>query len=334
MKRIERKKRLSQAFDHLKLQGRVEYYGDVARQMGKNELTVRGAFSLKSNYLSESFLHDFLSTYKGTFSEEWLLEGKGEMLLSSAPYFSGEMTKESWQRVQEVMDREGLSVREFSSEIGVSESTVRRIFQNESRPKNRTLDRILARYPYISREWLYYGEGEAVAPAYRISQPASGKMHSNAQPYLVNHTLSAVVIPDAAAAGALSGYAESVLTGLPEVQIPVDRPHSGEYFIFTVSGASMDDGSISGIADGDLVVGRRIAPEYWSQGLHFHDWRYFVFITRSMGLIVKSIADQDLEQGTILCRSLNPDYSDITLHLSDLTGIYNVVSLIRRNLKQ
>lgn len=329
-RKIGQKKRLLQAFEYLKQQGRVTYYTDVARAMQRNNVTVRGAFSEKSQYLPEEFLHDFLTAYAGTFSEKWLLEGEGNMLLPSAALFRDQLPKEPWQRVQEVMEREGMSITEFSAAIGVSFSTISRIFQRRSRPKDRTLEKILTRFPYISRPWLYHGEGDAI----KADLPSQEKeIESNADFYIPQHSIEVKIIPDAAAAGTLSGYAESVTDNLPTFSFPTDKAYKGDYYQFSVRGASMDDGTINAIADGNKVIGRKVEKEYWSQGLHIRTWPYFVIITEEDGLLVKSIVEQDLEAGTILCRSLNSDYPDITLHLSEVKALFNVVYVIRDDLK-
>lgn len=59
----------------------------------------------------------------------------------------------------------------------------------------------------------------------------------------------------------------------------------------------MDDGTINGIADGNKVIGRRVEREYWPQGLHIRTWPYFVIVTYDDGVLVKNIAEQDLEAG-------------------------------------
>ena len=145
--------------------------------------------------------------------------------------------------------------------------------------------------------------------------------------------MSFPIIPDAAVAGRLTGYGDPDPEGLQTLSVPVDRRYKGRYYIFTVRGASMDDGTTNALCDGDKVLCREVAREYWSLGLHRKNWYYFVFATYSEGIIIKKVIDQDLENDTITCHSLNPEYPDIVLHLKDIIGVYNVVELVSRSMK-
>lgn len=326
------KRRLAKVYDSLLNRNVIEDFSDLAHQLGINVSTVRGAFSIGSPYLSMSFLERLLTLYGDYFSREWLLTGDGPM--RAKVEVEPEATrKERWMRVAHVVQQEGMPIPEFAKAIGIgSPSTIYRILQNKTKPSNSTLSLILDKFPEYGRSWLLHGKGEPYIKPKKTEAPDPVK--GNATPYKVENLMEFAIIPDAAAAGRLTGYGDPNPEGLETMTLPVERVYKGNYYIFTVRGASMDDGTTQAICDGDKLLCREVAREYWSAGLHRRTWRYFVLATHTEGIIVKEVIDQDLENETITCHSINPDYPDLVLHLRDIIGIYNVVELFGRSMKR
>lgn len=52
----------------------------IAMTMNRNEGNISSARRGDSRYLNKKFIKDFCATYKNIISEEWILEGVGEML--------------------------------------------------------------------------------------------------------------------------------------------------------------------------------------------------------------------------------------------------------------
>lgn len=331
--KIQIKRRLLRVFKSLVSRNVIEGYNDMSEHLNINVSTVRGAFSLASPYLSQSFLDRLLEVYDQYISRDWLLLGVGNMRPKGA--IDTDIIKtDRWMRVAYILQQENIPVPEFSRNIGLnSPSTIYRILQNKVRPSNNTLGLILEKYPEYGRDWLLYGKGEPyVKPTSTTLPPAP--LLGNATPYKVEEMMEFMIVPDAAAAGRLTGYGDPDPDGLQRMTLPVDRPYKGNYYIFTVRGASMDNGTTDAICEGDKLLCREVIREYWKAGLHRRTWPYFVFATKSEGIIVKEVIDQDLVNDTITCHSINPDYPDIVLHLEDIVGIYNVVELISRSMKR
>ena len=329
----ERKERLRLCYQYLKDQGRVTTYTDVSEYMEVSLVAVRIAFSPASEILSDSFVSKFVNAYDGIFSEKWILTGEGNMLtgrkLQGDPSLS-----HRWQRISHIADREGLGYREMSERIGMEHpSTLYRVMVKHTRPQDRTLDRILASFPQYERQWLYSGRGPMLKADMKRNHPSKGpSIVGNAEPYKAFGKMSFPVMNQEAAAGKLIGYGDPEYTPESHLEVPVDREYQGDYALFRVKGDSMDDGSIRSLADGDVVLARSIPFDYWHFKLHTHDWLYFIFMTYTEGVVIKSIADQDIENGILTLRSLNHIYPDITLHMKDVYAIYNVIEVTRRSL--
>ncbi|MFD1770899.1 LexA family transcriptional regulator [Sphingobacterium suaedae] len=138
------------------------------------------------------------------------------------------------------------------------------------------------------------------------------------------------LVPVYAQAGYLSGYMDKeYLEELPKHYITVDKYVRGKYRSFEISGHSMDNGDIKeAMPDGTIATGRLVKREHWQSRLHNHQWPNWIFVHKTEGIITKQIAHQDLENGILILRSLNPDkekYPDFDVCLDDIEEIYNVV---------
>ena len=119
---------------------------------------------------------------------------------------------------------------------------------------------------------------------------------------------------------------------LPTMPVLIDKNYKGHYMIFEVKGDSMFNDSSNSLMSGDMIMAREVRQEYWQSKLHYKNW-YFVIVHRTDGILVKQITDHNVETGEITCHSLNPLYEDFTLNLSDVTALYNVVSLVSREMR-
>ncbi|MHB9056619.1 MAG: helix-turn-helix domain-containing protein [Paludibacteraceae bacterium] len=72
------------------------------------------------------------------------------------------------ERIERVMEKEGLNATQFATEIGIKSPTLSHILNGRNNPSLEVLKRILDRYRTISSDWLILGVG----PMYRgIKQP-------------------------------------------------------------------------------------------------------------------------------------------------------------------
>lgn len=140
------------------------------------------------------------------------------------------------------------------------------------------------------------------------------------------------LVTEKAKAGWLRGFADGeYIEELPMVEIPVDFIAKGMYLAFEVDGDSMDDRTIDCIPNNTIIVGRDLPQHQWSPRLYSHEYPNWIFVHKRDGILVKQIADQDLEAGWIIHHSLNPNkelYPDEKIYVKDLIKIYNVVKRI------
>jgi transcriptional regulator with XRE-family HTH domain len=145
--------------------------------------------------------------------------------------------------------------------------------------------------------------------------------------------LTVHLVPVKAYGGYLDNYAD------PEYHETLDKHtltvvgnHRGFYLAFAMKGKSMENWTTEEMARASIpedwiVTGRDIPRHHWRNKLHLHRWDFYIIVHKD-GIVTKQIIEHNLEEGWIICHSLNPDkklYPDFKLMLDDCLQILNVV---------
>lgn len=77
---METKERIISAYNYLKNVGIISSQQNVADKMGVRKESVSKAFSGNKSYLTNTFILKFNNAFDNMFNNDWLMEGKGEML--------------------------------------------------------------------------------------------------------------------------------------------------------------------------------------------------------------------------------------------------------------
>lgn len=234
---------------------------------------------------------------------------------------------EAWERIEFIIEREGLNKNSFSKAIGISNNvTITRIINEHRTPSRSTCEKIVSAFPLYNLEWLLTGKGQMESP---LNSPV---FQSNARQINDLSYMSIPIIHVKAHCGYLNGYGdEDYIDTLPTMPVIVDKTYHGKYRIFEAEGDSMDDDSRLAICDGDKVLAREVKRDLWLPQLHIKDW-YFVIVHRTEGISIKQITNQD-EIGNITCHSLNEMFNDYTINLDDVLEIYNVIKVVERSMR-
>lgn len=228
-------------------------------------------------------------------------------------------------RIKYLLDKKGVTPYVVAAKTGVSQATLSRILNNTTaRPSMRSVE-LLAKYFDVSAEWLLTGNGEMqVAPVVK----------SDAREKAVEEFVYVPMVPIRAKAGYLIGFGDKeYIETLPTVPVITDRAFHGKYRCFEVEGDSMDDGTRDALCDRDVVMAREVKKELWQYKLHIHDWEFV--IVHKEGILIKRIVEHDVEDGVIVCHSLNPLFGpDFTLSLADVYELYNVIKIVDRSARR
>lgn len=233
---------------------------------------------------------------------------------------------EAWERIQKIIDEEGLNKNSFSKAIGISNNvTITRIINEKRSPSKSTCEKIVLAFPKYNIKWLLTGEGEMI-------NQSPTPIQTNAHVVESLNYMNVPVVHIKGRCGYLAGYEDREYIGsLPTMPVIVDRTYHGKYMIFEAEGDSMDDGTRNSICDGDKLLCREVRRDLWLPKLHINDW-YFVIVHRTEGIAIKQITNQD-EKGNITCHSLNEMFNDYTVNLDDVLEIYNVIKVVERNMR-
>ena len=213
--------------------------------------------------------------------------------------------------IKYMLKSKGVKVKDFCEQLGMSEQGFAKIIRSNS-TKIETLELIADKL------------GIPVATFFKEEARVVDE-----KPIVM---MEIPVVPIYAHAGYLKGFGDAeYIDSLPTMPIITDRQYKGIYRIFEVSGDSMYDGTSQSLLSGDKVLAREIRQDLWYSKLHIRQW-YFVILHRTEGLIVKQIVDHDVESGIITCHSLNPMFEDFKLNLADVAQMYNVVSIVAREM--
>ena len=228
---------------------------------------------------------------------------------------------EAWERIQKIMDEEGLNKNSFSKAIGISNNvTITRIINEKRSPSRSTCEKIVTAFPKYNLTWILTGEGNMLTDATSLDE---------ASPIDEPIILRVPLVSQYAQAGYLCGYADAAyMATLPTIPYIVDHEAQGHYVAFEVKGDSMNDGTEDAILEGDRLLCREVMPHLWADSkLHIRKWDFVIVHTE--GILVKRIINHDVENHTITIHSLNSMYPDKVINLSDVKQIFNVIELQR-----
>ena len=78
-------------------------------------------------------------------------------------------------RIQKIIDKQGISLNAFAQEIGVNRSTVSHILTGRNKPSVEVLQKILKRFPELSSDWLLLGNGSMYTKESSVTSSSSQK---------------------------------------------------------------------------------------------------------------------------------------------------------------
>lgn len=201
------------------------------------------------------------------------------------------------KRIKELLNKKGLSDRQFAMLLDMPQTTISNMFIRDSAPKSDVLEKILETYSGLSAEWLLRGKG----PMY-CEQTEEVETRPR--------------IPFDAAAGTLTVGVDGVMPYQCE-QMPVVRAFPRYDFTILVRGESMAPEYQSG----DEVACLYVRESTYTQ------WGRVHVLDTTQGVVIKRIYDRG---DMVLCKSDNPRYEDFSIPKSEVFNIALVIGLIRR----
>ena len=214
-------------------------------------------------------------------------------------------------RIRSLINEHYPSLKTFSEVIGETPATVNNWVSGKRNIGMDVINKVIAAIPNTDVNWLLTGEGSMLK-----------SKRSNVTPVEEGHYMMVEYADLRASAGILGG---SDITQLPETHkrlVPREFDN-GNFLIVRVDGDSMDDGTKRSLSDGDEVLIKE-KIDYKIDELPIKK-ALFVITTRE-GNVLKQIAEVNMEEGYILCRSFNPDprFDDFKIYFDNIYQIFIV----------
>lgn len=196
------------------------------------------------------------------------------------------------ERAKKVAEHKGMSMAQFQEKIGVSISH----FYNTDRLSLKTKRAVSEVFPDINADWLETGEG---------FMTNTDKLQEEGKFYKIP------LLPVAAQGGTPNNF---------EYQI---QQHDCEMMISPIENISM----------AITVTGDSMSPEYPSgskvlvQKINekaFIEWGNTYVLDTVNGAIIKNVFQAKGDDTKVICRSVNPNFADFSIDVSDIRGWYRV----------
>lgn len=250
------------------------------------------------------------------------------------------------RRLEQLMKDYDVSNYKLAKDLTISKTTVSNYISGDTKPNSTIIDQICL-YFRVNKDWIIYGEGEKYAvdiehiiPRLNVISPQPIKStedetfnNKNGNQFLeLPNGQFYMLMPLAEfkiQAGLLSHYQDAdFLMELGQHGILVDKAVQGRYVAFRVSGDSMDDGSSEAIPRNSIVATRELQRHLWTSKLRYKDFPYWViYSTQSKMPLLKEITEHNVEEGYIVCHSLNdsPEFQDFKLNMNDVQALFYVI---------
>lgn len=252
------------------------------------------------------------------------------------------MTEYQGQKFKAFLQKNGISALKASELLDVSRQTVYQYF-NSSNLTRETVSKILTAFnteadDIFGNDELEYIPRLEAKPTRLYPDPLDHEDKDQKIIYLPDGTIGmrVPIVPARAYAGYMMGFADpEYYDDLEDILIGTDKEPGGTYLGFEVTGNSMiclDTIELAedSIFPGRIAIGRELPRENWKTRLHTHNYKNWVFVHRTEGILIKQIANHDVENGIITIHSLNPDYDDEELYLDDMQQIFSVIQIVQR----
>ena len=236
-------------------------------------------------------------------------------------------------RLKYLLDKDGVTAYRIWKDTAITKGTIGNYVEGKTSPNKSNIS-ILASYFKVSEEWLGTGNGDM----HRLDKDRDEEPYLTTKAGVKYYEMSngkfrmrVPFIPVKAYAKYVDEIRDAEFLGheYEEFEFIVDKIGLGRYFAFEIKGDSMDDDSKRSLSNGDIVLARELGQEHWRSKLHTDDYPNWIIVMNNT-ILCKQITEQDTEECTITCHSLNPspEYADFELKMNDIKQLCNIVQRV------
>lgn len=250
------------------------------------------------------------------------------------------------EKLRKLLEKQGITPYMLADYTGISQSTISRIINKNSKPNASTL-KLLANYFKIDPLFLL-SDSEIIHEENLLNEPSSlykikkndvsvvnideevevftNKNGIRFFEYPDNTTkIEVIKLPFNAYASYLEAYndEEKLMNEFSTTTFTVDKVAKGNYMAFCTKNESMNGGGIDDTPGGAEVLAREIGRHLWKSGFHTNKYGFILMTTEA--IYHKDIKDYNNETGMILLSSRNPSEEDFEISINNVYRIFNVI---------
>lgn len=252
------------------------------------------------------------------------------------------------ERLKKLMDKQGITAYMLAEYTGISQSTLSRILNKNSKPNASTL-KLLSEYFNVIPVYFLSDDAEDVGNITMVNEPTASytkKIKSDVDVAEIDDEVEEFVnkngikffeypdgttkievlkVPFDAYASYLEAYndEEKLHTEFSKATFTVDKVAKGNYMAFNTKNDSMNGGGIDDTPDKAEVLARELGKHLWQNGFHKNKYG-FILMTKS-AIFHKDITEYNKDTGMLRLSSRNPSVDDFEISINDVYRIFNVI---------
>lgn len=211
-------------------------------------------------------------------------------------------------KFDKLLNHLGLSHRSISLELGYSDSYMNKIITGRSSPTLDLYQKLLEKYPELSRNWLFFDEGEMLieTAAPKATPSYSQEKQAEANVFFLEAR--------AAAGGPALIQSQQALDALPKGYLPM-LSGKEKHLCIEVTGNSMEPT----LLNHDTLICRQL-----QKGKNLQNGQVYVVVTND-GAVAKRIVLTAAQKNTLILTSDNAMYPSYELPLDEVIQIWQPV---------
>ena len=250
------------------------------------------------------------------------------------------------ERLQKLLDKKGITAYMLSDYTGVSQSTISRILNKNSKPNASTL-KLLANYFKVPALWILNGD-PIKSSGYNVEEPELNysvvkndvdiaQIDDEVEEFVNKNGIKFYEYPDGTTKievlkvpfDAYASYLEAfedeckLHTEFSTTTFTVDKVAKGNYMAFNTKNNSMWNEGGYDTPDKAEVLARELGRHLWQNG--FHKNKYGFILMTKQAIYHKDIKHYNKETGMLILSSRNPSEDDFEISINDVYRIFNVI---------
>lgn len=232
-------------------------------------------------------------------------------------------------------DKKINTLPELESYVGVGLHTIRKAYNDNRFPTERTQKKIVEKMG-INRQWWETLEGDIFdqkAPVVNELAVDHYRVSKNSDRAILDQMAIPMVEVKSQASYIRNYQDQNYLNSLPKIFVSREFDGGGNFVAFRISGNSMDDGRSRAIKDQDIYLCKELDVKNWTNKLFYKE---FIFvIVHEDGIVCKEIIDHNVRNGRITCHNWNssPEYENFTLELKKCKQLFCIQKLVERRVR-